>query len=254
MRRILLAAIILGTGCSAQAADMPDFLPALRGGFNDVGASRGNWQGFYVGGQVSYGSITSKPSSTINNDLTNSFTPPPNYTYNWRGLGIASDQNYGYGAFAGYNSQWDDVVIGIEANYIHSGLRALTSSTGYNLDPTFPSVTHSSASIQPTDFGSVRLRGGYVIDSFMPYAFAGLGVGSTTIDRSASATPAPLVTPFLVENNTKTRLVFGYSAGVGVDVMLTRGLFLRAEYEYQRITSNIESNINSARVGLGYKF
>jgi outer membrane immunogenic protein len=33
-----------------------------------------------------------------------------------------------------------------------------------------------------------------------------------------------------------------------------KGLFLRAEYEYQRVTSNVDSNINSARVGLGYKF
>jgi opacity protein-like surface antigen len=32
------------------------------------------------------------------------------------------------------------------------------------------------------------------------------------------------------------------------------GLFMRAEYEYQRVTSTIESNINSARLGVGYKF
>jgi opacity protein-like surface antigen len=31
-------------------------------------------------------------------------------------------------------------------------------------------------------------------------------------------------------------------------------LFARAEYEYRRITSDIETNIHSARVGLGYKF
>jgi len=36
--------------------------------------------------------------------------------------------------------------------------------------------------------------------------------------------------------------------------MLVGGLFARAEYEYRRITSNIESNLNTVRVGLGYKF
>jgi len=36
--------------------------------------------------------------------------------------------------------------------------------------------------------------------------------------------------------------------------MLVGGLFARAEYEYQRVTSNIETNINTVRVGLGYKF
>lgn len=52
MRRLLLAATILGTACSAQAADMPDFFSPLRGGFNEVSVARVNWQGYYVGGQA----------------------------------------------------------------------------------------------------------------------------------------------------------------------------------------------------------
>jgi opacity protein-like surface antigen len=42
--------------------------------------------------------------------------------------------------------------------------------------------------------------------------------------------------------------------GVGVDIMLVGGLFGRVEYEYQRVTSNFESNVNSVRAGIGYKF
>jgi outer membrane immunogenic protein len=48
--------------------------------------------------------------------------------------------------------------------------------------------------------------------------------------------------------------VFGYSAGAGIDIMLVGGLFVRAEYEYRRVTSDVESNINTVRAGLGYKF
>ena len=29
---------------------------------------------------------------------------------------------------------------------------------------------------------------------------------------------------------------------------------MRAEYEYRRLTSDIETNINTVRAGLGYKF
>jgi opacity protein-like surface antigen len=29
---------------------------------------------------------------------------------------------------------------------------------------------------------------------------------------------------------------------------------MRAEYEYRRVTSDIETNINTVRAGLGYKF
>jgi opacity protein-like surface antigen len=36
--------------------------------------------------------------------------------------------------------------------------------------------------------------------------------------------------------------------------MLVGGLFARAEYEFQRVTSDIESNINTVRAGIGYKF
>ena len=102
-------------------------------------------------------------------------------------------------------------------------------------------------------FGA-RVRAGYTIDCYLPYLFAGVGFGYQTVDRNISATPAPVFTPDLLDSSTKSKLVYGYSAGAGIDMMLTKGVFLRAEYEYQRVTSTFDSNINSARVGLGYKF
>jgi outer membrane immunogenic protein len=257
MRRLLLAAVIFGTAQGAYAADMPDF-PVLRGSLPDgLGTVRTLWEGYYVGGQASYGSVTSKPSSSLNSDLQSTVVPLAGGSYPWQPLGSASASDVGWGAFFGYNSQWDDVVVGIEGNYIHSGLNAVTSSTGYFPAGGLPTTmtATSNATIRSTDFGSARLRAGYVIGSFLPYAFVGGGMGSQTVDRSVDATPKPyMALPTLQTSATKTSLVYGYSAGVGVDVMLVAGLFLRAEYEYQRVTSKIESNINSARVGLGYKF
>src|ERR1700754_2359876 len=52
MRRLLLPAVMFGAASAAQAADMPDF---LRGSFTEAPAPRINWQGFYVGGQGSFG-------------------------------------------------------------------------------------------------------------------------------------------------------------------------------------------------------
>lgn len=256
MRRLLLAAVIFGAAQGAQAADMPD-LPVLRGSLPDgLSTVRTVWQGYYVGGQAEYGSITSKPPSAINSDLQGTYIPPAGLSYNWQGLGPAHDNNTGFGGFAGYNSQWDDVIVGVEANYVHSQFRPLATGTGYTYFPdlTVATITNSSALMKLTDFGSLRLRGGYVIGNFLPYLFGGLGVGSATVERNISATPAPLFTPQLQSSDTKTKLVYGYSLGAGVDVMLMAGLFLRAEYEYKRVTSTIESNVNSARVGIGYKF
>ena len=253
MRRFLLVAVMCGVVSGAQAADMPDF---LRGSVSE-GLSRSNvyWQGSYVGGQVSYGSVTSNVASGINSDLQAMYplALPPGVAYTWASLPSAHGNSTGYGAFAGYNSQWDDVVVGFEANYIHDGFRSVTNSVGpIYVNGALQSITHSSATVKLSDFGSLRVRGGYVMGCFLPYLFAGTGFGSETVERSVSAAPPPLVAG--TSAASKTKLVYGYSAGAGIDVMLVGGLFVRAEYEYRRVTSDIESNINTVRAGLGYKF
>jgi opacity protein-like surface antigen len=178
---------------------------------------------------------------------------PPGVDYGWRALDNGHGNSTGYGAFAGYNSQWDDVVVGFEANYIHDGFRSVASSIGSTYaGGVLQSVTNSNATVKLSDFGSLRVRGGYVMGCFLPYAFVGTGLGSQTIDRTVSASPPPLVAGTFAAS--KTKLVFGYSAGAGIDVMLVGGLFVRAEYEYRRVTSDVESNINTVRAGLGYKF
>ena len=254
MRRFLLVAVMFGAASVAQAADMPD-LPFLRGSFTDgLSTSRVNWQGFYVGGQASYGSSTSKVAPGANNDLQTTFIPPNGVNYLWASLPEAHSNTTGFGAFGGYNSQWDDVVLSLEGNYIHDGIRSVSDSLGVarNPDLSIQSLTHSNAIVKLSDFGSLRIRAGYVMGCFLPYAFAGTGFGSQTVERSISAYPNPLLPGTTAAS--KTKLVYGYSAGAGVDVMLVGGLFVRAEYEYRRVTSDIETNINTVRAGLGYKF
>ncbi len=57
MRRILLAAVLFGAASGAQAAD----LPFLRGSFTEgLTTTKVFWQGYYLGGQLAYGSIHSK--------------------------------------------------------------------------------------------------------------------------------------------------------------------------------------------------
>ena len=83
MRRLLLVAVMCGAASVAQAADMPD-LPFLRGSFTDgLTSAKVNWQGYYVGGQVSYGSSTSKVSPTANSDLQATYSRPPGVDYVW---------------------------------------------------------------------------------------------------------------------------------------------------------------------------
>ncbi|WP_249225344.1 outer membrane protein [Tardiphaga alba] len=253
MRSFLIAAAVFTFGQAAQAAD----LPFLRGSFQDGPVlQRPIWDGFYVGGQASYGSAVSNISPSFNAGLQSTYIPPVGETgqFNWPGLASPQDNSTAFGGFVGYNSQWDDVVIGLEANYIHGSYKTVTSAAAGSTDSLgTPLTTSSTATIKIDDFGSLRLRAGYVAGSFLPYAFVGVGAGNMVTDRSTQVSIGGVYYP--PNRDTKSNLVYGYSAGLGVDVMLVGGLFMRAEYEYQRITAkDVDGNVNSGRVGLGYRF
>ena len=181
----------------------------------------------------------------------------------------------GFGGFAGYNSQWDDVVIGVEASYLHGkfGGASTGNMSRYSLlsDNNYHSVySEATSSIAIQDIATFRARAGYAIGGFLPYMFGGFALGHADIvkniyveDRATagpgSTTPASLLAPANVPTHDKTvgqygRLIYGYTAGVGVDINLIGGLFLRAEYEYLRFTSAVDTNINTVRAGVGYKF
>jgi opacity protein-like surface antigen len=129
-------------------------------------------------------------------------------------------------------------------------LHASSSSPGVTVVDGITAVTTSNEAVQVSDFGSLRVRGAYVIGCFLPYLFGGAGFGSQTVEGSFSANP-PVIPAW---SAGRTKLVYGYTLGFGVDIMLARGFFARVEYEYLRVTSNFESNVNSVHAGLGYKF
>ena len=284
MRRLLvLAAVVLGAVQSAQAADLPD-LPVLRGALTDgLTSSRTNWQGFYIGGQAAYGSsdenFNGSTSNMIAALLANTTIESEMGVSQWNlGLGKQSSRSSSFGAFAGYNSQWDDVVIGVEASYLHGTFGGSTMASkglvgGPLSDGLYHSVTATSqAAISISDLATFRARAGYAYEGFLPYVFGGVALGDADITRSVtvhdnywptlagavasctSSSPPPFCVTLRSTQAQHGHLIYGYSAGLGVDVNLVGGLFLRAEYEYLRFTDQIDTSINTARAGLGYKF
>lgn len=278
MRRLMIAAVMLGGVQAAQAADMPD-LPILRGSFQDgVSSAPTVWEGFYIGGQAGYGSGDTKFKGS-NSDMTaglvaNTLVGSQAGVASWP-LSFTNQSGHSevYGGFAGYNSQWEDVVIGLEVSYVHGkfGGASSGSMSRYSLlsDNNYHSVTSSaSSSISISDIGTFRARAGYAFGSFLPYVFGGLALGQADIVRTAyvsdfvtagpgSTTPSNLLGRQL--NNTVvdprySHLIYGYTAGLGFDMAIVGGLFLRGEWEYIRFTSQVETSINTVRAGIGYKF
>src|SRR3954452_15906080 len=133
MRRFLLAAMILGAASSGHAADLPEF-PALRGSLPPgLSTTSRNWDGWYVGGQLSYSAEASDFSKSIvgltNFIFRDSVLQQPTSEFGL--LPKTTTQGTGFGGFGGRNWQWDDLVFGVEANYNYSGTFR-TATTGFN--------------------------------------------------------------------------------------------------------------------------
>ena len=274
MRKILLAALMTGAVSGAHAADLSD-LPILRGSFTEgLTTSHVNWEGVYVGGQGAYGSSDENFNGSTSNMmaalLANTLVESEMGVSRWNlGLGKESARSSSYGAFAGYNWQWEDVVVGLEASYLHGtfgGSASATQARFMQLSDTYiHTVTATSYSAMAiSDLATFRGRAGYAYGCFLPYLFGGLALGNADITRSVSAldvwtatasSPGPGGQAFLSSSNVQhNHLIYGYSAGLGVDVNLIGGLFMRGEWEYIRFTSAVDTSINTVRAGLGYKF
>jgi opacity protein-like surface antigen len=274
MRRLLLVAAMFGAVQGAQAADLPD-LPILRGAVSEgLSTSRVNWQGYYIGAQAGVGTSDMNFGGSTRNIaaqlLSGTAMEAAGQVSSWPLLGKTSQRGQGWGGFVGYNSQWDDVVIGVEMSYMHGKFggtqtdsmgRFFVDSLGYTDDVTYKATGTMSIS----DIGTFRARAGYAVGQFLPYMFGGFALGQANIVRTArifgtedNAAAAPGFTHVNFDvsatNGQYSHLIYGYTAGLGLDVNLVGGLFLRAEWEYVRFTSSTDTNLNTVRAGLGYKF
>jgi opacity protein-like surface antigen len=271
MRKLVMAALVFGVTQGAQAADMP----ALRGSFSDGLAPRiVNWEGVYIGGHAGVGesdmNFAGATKDLAGGLLWGTEMEMQQSISTWPVLNKGSARGDGFGGFIGYNSQWDDVVLGVELNYLHGqfgGSQTGTMSRVFSLPSGYTdSVTYQATASQAiSDMGTLRLRAGYAVGNFLPYLFGGLALGQADITKEVrvsgtqvnpNAPPPYDNIPFdLSASDVKhSRLLVGYSVGAGVDVSLLAGLFLRAEWEYLRFATPIDTSVNTVRAGLGYKF
>lgn len=200
MRWVICALAVFAFAPQALADD----LDVLRGSQPVGPPTYARWSGFYFGGQLGYGDVNADFSNATqgplgfllrNTLLEQDFTPS-----NWPILGKASDAAVSYGGFAGFNTQFQDLIVGIEANYTWTSatLSAPASPIGRTLSTSsatsitsgllgYDPVLSASASLQLIDYASLRARAGWVAGDFLPYGFAGLVLGIGNYHRSVSA-------------------------------------------------------------------
>jgi outer membrane immunogenic protein len=260
---------------SARAADWP-----LRGSL-EPGYVR--WDGWHAGLQAGYANMNSDPGNSTsqpiafilrNTTLENEFSPSE-----WTTLAKGTTNSAVYGAFVGYNMQWDNLVVGFDLGYKHpQNLDAGATDTIARRVVTSDNIQHdvlidAHTTLKLVDYATLRGRAGYAIGQFLPYAVVGAAVGrfnySTTVTVSDFMTqlplaPAPpggpigfaLLTPSTVTAGKDNSIVGGVVAGLGADWAITPGLFLRAEWEFVAFASvnGARNNINTANFGLGLRF
>jgi outer membrane immunogenic protein len=262
-------ALILLTPVGANAQDV------LRGAFGSSGSTT-RWDGINFGVQLGLTNMNTdfgNSSSALiayslrNTTVENEFDPS-----SWTTLPSSTTNSRQYGAFLGYNWQWDQLVIGADIAYnntspLQTGAsdsisRMVTTSDTY---VNTVSITAQS-SLKMIDYAAMRARFGYSMGQFLPYAVLGGAVGrfnyattaTTTVSGvSSTATPSTYGPIADTESNSRNNAITGgVLVGLGLDVAVTPNVFLRAEWEFIAFAplGGITANINTGRVGIGARF
>lgn len=245
----LTASLLTG---NALAADY------LRGSNYEPPGEAYRWSGFYVGGQVGYSEANARfgPTARAPRDPLRQTIESAAQLAEWVALPGASARGMTYGGFVGYNAQWGDVVLGLEANYSHMALRA--ASRGITL-PQGGGLVDYGGFARVTDVATFRARAGYAMGWLMPYAFVGLAIGRVDTVRTATIsfpTPPDPFPPYTDVDTHNGNFAVGFATGAGLDIGLTQNIFLRGEYEFVHLTNvrGVTAIMNTVRAGAGVKF
>jgi opacity protein-like surface antigen len=294
MRRLLLAAAICGTACGAQAADMPDVLrgtfapaPVSR---NWEGWYVGG-QANYTESEMDFSrSVVSLTNFIFRNSVLQAPTSDlsvlsKNHTQGY-GFGAFAGRNWQWDdAVFGLEANYS-YLANLSSSSANSLSRAIPDPGGTapaNHTYTYNTKLTGSAAVQVKDVLTLRTRAGWAAGNFMPYIFGGLAVGRMDVARSVTSdvtlrddavettidpngnlvtrnlpavlTPVPSVSQSMQEQRTSS-FVAGWTAGLGTEYCLFGNVFMRAEWEYIKFLSVKDTvvTLNTARVGIGYKF
>lgn len=144
------------------------------------------------------------------------------------------------GAHAGYNAQWDNLILGVEGDINASWI-----------DGDFIWGGDETGSARVNWFGSLRGRLGLAVDKTLFFGTAGLAVAGVNIDL-----------PAISVSDDQTYM--GWTAGLGIEHMLKENWSVRGEYRYydfqnatffeSPIERDFDLTMHTVSVGLTYKF
>jgi outer membrane immunogenic protein len=283
MRWVIRALVMLALPSTAFAADLSGDFDVLRGS-EPVGPARfTNWSGYYAGGQFGYSdgnvNFSNATQPLVAFSLRELTLEEEDGISQWQVLGRTGHDAIGYGGYFGYNMQWQDMILGVELNYTHTSMNVTSAETPISRQTSAGGLTYDvtaqgSGTFNVTDYVQLRARAGWIFGKLLPYGFAGFVLGradyniSTLVFGQENPSTPPTVPCNHVSNpscvdfsfanqaSESNALLYGFSAGGGMDVMVAPNVFARGELEFVQFAplSHIVTNIVTARVGAGVKF
>jgi len=262
--------LVLAAGEHASAADLID-TSFLRG---SISGGPVRWDGVVMGSQLGYSAMNSNfgnsTSSQIAFILRNSTLENEAQPSSWTTLPAKTTNAKSFGFFLGYNTQWDDLVLGGDIGY-NRMVNADTAATDSidRIVTTSDNVSHNvniqaSSSLKLIDYGTFRGRAGWAFGQFLPYAMIGGAVGRFNYSNTSTVTdvqtaPGPVVStfgPVTQIDSQNNKFGYGFLYGLGMDVAITPNMFIRGEWEYISFAKvgGITATLNTGRVGLGVRF
>jgi outer membrane immunogenic protein len=280
MKRLLVAgALLAGLSATAGAADLPARAPVYV-------APVFSWTGFYVG--VNAGGAWANNNCGSFNPIVGGVAVVgfPNNCFGGNGNG-----SFTGGVQAGYNVQYNNLVMGIEADF--NGVSRNGNNNGIIENP-YNGLNHPydgsyvvNGGRSANYFGTVRARFGYAIDRALIYATGGLawsgGNSGTNVAFYHNQVP-PLVggaSALFTSNSDTTH--FGWTLGAGLEYAISNNWTVKGEYLYIHsnhggngsfvctdvvagtcgsfttaaatfLNNRSNNSLNIARVGVNYKF
>jgi opacity protein-like surface antigen len=155
-----------------------------------------DWSGVYVGGHGGFTSTSLGFGNTaqpiVANDLRQT-SVEGQYRVSTLLSSNASQRANGtsFGALAGYNIQFDEIVLGIEADYTHFGLSGAVSDTISRQMVTNDGFVNyvnlaSSSRTKLEDYATLRARAGYAFGNVLPFVTGGFAIGSAQVTDHVS--------------------------------------------------------------------
>ena len=182
------------------------FLPFFK--TTPVNGPYAQWGGFYLGGTLGAGFGTAKQSD------------PDFNSGNFSAVGMVG------GATAGYNWQWGQTVVGLEADASYSGIEGEGSGPAGDTCWGVP----ATCKVELNWFGTARARLGYAFSRHLLFVSGGAAFGSLKGSEGDIIVPTIDGSRDGAGSGTKTR--FGWTVGAGLETKINDHWSTKFEYLY----------------------